>query len=377
MPRPDKLFALIEREARRLYKNPSALMLIGLLVAFSLLLVLSRNDKKSKMACWIVYPDQATQSADAASPPEFVQKLSLGASKTDTIRVVPLSRVAQYRQQRVYPPGTCAIELLQLPSADGSNAKLGVAYRHPGAKAEVLEPFQRWFWPIAVEHFGKIAVAEQAPTISRPTTASALVMEKLQSGSISDLMNEDLAAAILLLIIQFVTCCQLIVSFTSQDRERGTLTALALSPITMTELLQAKILFHLTLSVVGSAAVVAVLKPAALWHAALWATLLLTGLGLCCVGMVIASLAKTQSTASLLALCYMLIGAVVFYLATKFSAFAAVKAMSFEHYSFGMVYLSLQRQIPLSRAADLAPMLLLVTGWLTAATYLFRTRGWR
>lgn len=377
MPRLDKLFALIEREVRRLYKNPSALMLIGLLVAFSLLLVLSRNDKKAKMVCWIVYPDQVTQSAESASPRQFIEKLSAEASKTDTIRVVPLSRVAQYRQRRIYPPGTCAIELSQLPSADGSQAILGVGYRHPGGKAEVMEPFQRWFWPLALEHFGKIAVAEHAPTISRPTTASALVMEKLQSGSISDLMNEDLAAAILLLIIQFVTCCQLIVSFTSQDRERGTLTALALSPITMTELLQAKILFHLTLSVVGSAAVVAVLKPVALGHASLWATLLLTGLGLCCVGMVIASLAKTQSAASLLALCYMLIGAVVFYLATKFSAFAAVKAMSFEHYSFGMVYLSLQRQIPLSRAADLGPMLLLVTGWVTAATYLFRARGWR
>lgn len=377
MPRLDKLFALIEREARRLYKNPSALMLIGLLVAFSLLLVLSRNDKKSKLVCWIVYPDQASQVTDAESPAEFIGKLSQRASKNDTIRVVPLSRVAQYRQQRIYPPNTCAIELLQLPSPNAPNTKLGVAFRHPGAKAEVLEPFQRWFWPIAVEHFGKIAVAEQVPTISRPTTASALVMEKLQSGSISDLMNEDLAAAILLLIIQFVTCCQLIVSFTSQDRERGTLTALALSPITMTELLQAKVLFHLTLSVLGSAAVICVLKPAALSHISLWATLIVTSLGLCAVGMVIASLTKSQSTASLLALCYMLVGAVVFYLATKFSAFAAVKALSFEHYSFGMVYLSLQRQIPLSRAADLAPMLLLVTGWLTAATYLFRTRGWR
>jgi len=377
MPRFDKLFALIEREARRLYKNPSALMLIGLLVAFSLLLVLSRNDKKSKLVCWIVYPDQINQVSDATPSAEFVRTLSQRASQSPTIRVVPMSRVAHYRQQRVYPPNTCAIELLQLPLAIDPNAKLGVAYRHPGAKAEVLEPFQRWFWPIAVEHFGKIAVAEQVPTISRPTTASALVMEKLQSGSIGDLMNEDLAAAILLLIIQFVTCCQLIVSFTSQDRERGTLTALALSPITMIELLQAKVLFHLTLSVLGSAAVIGVLKPAALGHVALWATLILTGLGLCCVGMVIASLAKTQSTASLLALCYMLIGAVVFYLATRFSAFAAVKALSFEHYSFGMVYLSLQRQVPLNRAADLGPMLLLVTGWLAAATYLFRTRGWR
>ena len=169
----------------------------------------------------------------------------------------------------------------------------------------------------------------------------------------------------------------MIVSFTSQDRERGTLIALALSPITMSELLQAKILFHLSLSAIGSAAVIAILKPAALSHASLWATLFLTGLGLCSVGMVIASLSKTQSTASLLALCYMLVGAVVFYLATQFSAFATVKMLSFEHYSFGMVYLSLQRSLPLSRSFDLAPMLLIVVAWLTTATLLFRNRGWR
>ncbi len=377
MPRPDKLYALIEREVMRLYKNPSALMLIGLLVAFSVLLVLSRNDKKAKMVCWIVYPDSATAATADDSQQTFVRKLSERAEKSETIRVVPMSRVQIYRQQRVYPSSTCAIELLELPTSEIEASGLKVAYRHPGAKSDVLEPFLRWFWPVAVDHFGHVAVTEQAPTVSRRTSAAELVMEKLQSGSISDLMNEDLAAAILLLIIQFVTCCQLIVSFTSQDRERGTLIALALSPITMSELLQAKILFHLGLSAIGSAAVIAILKPAALSHASLWATLLLTGLGLCSVGMVIASLSKTQSTASLLALCYMLVGAVVFYLATQFSAFAAVKMLSFEHYSFGMVYLSLQRSLPLSRSFDLAPMLLIVVAWLTTATLLFRNRGWR
>ena len=377
MPRPDKLYALIEREVMRLYKNPSALMLIGMLVAFSVLLVLSRNDKKAKMVCWIVYPDSATAATADESQQTFVRKLTERAEKSDTIRVVPMSRVQVYRQQRVYPSSTCAIELLELPTSENASSGLKVAYRHPGAKSDVLEPFLRWFWPAAVDHFGQVAVTEQAPTVSRRTSAAELLMEKLQSGSISDLMNEDLAAAILLLIIQFVTCCQLIVSFTSQDRERGTLIALALSPITMSELLQAKILFHLSLSAIGSAAVIAVLKPAALTHASLWATLLLTGLGLCSVGMVIASLSKTQSTASLLALCYMLVGAVVFYLAMQFSAFAAVKMLSFEHYSFGMVYLSLQRSLPLSRSFDLAPMLLIVVAWLTTATLLFRNRGWR
>jgi ABC-type transport system involved in cytochrome c biogenesis permease component len=381
MPRLDKVRTLLEREILRLFKNPSALMLMGMLVAFSILLVLSRNDKKPKMVCWIVYPDQAAAVAADDRQSKFVSELTERAEKSDTIKVVPMSRVPRTgrgpESQRIYPPSTCAIELLSLPTSGDSGAGLSVAYRHPGAKSDVLEPFLRWFWPVAVDYFGKIAVTEQAPVATRPTSAAAVVMEKLQSGALGDLMNEDLAAAILLLIIQFVTCCQLIVSFTSQDRERGTLAALALSPITMSELLQAKILFHLGLSVIGSAAVIAVLKPLALTHLSLWITLFLTGLGLASVGMVIASLTKTQSSASLLALCYMLIGAVVFYLATKFSAFATLKSFSFEHYSFGLVYVSLQKSIPLMKAVDLRPMFAIVAVWLVTATLLFRSRGWR
>ena len=375
MPRLDKIKTLVGREALRLLKNPSALMVLGLLLAFSLLLALSRNDKKPTMLCVIGYPDKYATSGPGGTPSKFVEKLTRAA--TNKFRIGPLSRIPVFREQRVYPPNTCAIELLELPADDGSTTQLSVAYRYPGGKSEVLEPFLRWFWPIAVDHFGRVNVVEQAATASRPMSSTALVMERLQSGSLSELMNAELAAAVLLLVVQFVTCCQLIVSFTSQDRERGTLTALALSPITMSELLQAKILFHLGLSVLGCGAVIAVLKPSALSHASLWATLLLTSLGLCSVGMVIASLAKTQSAASLLALCYMLVGAVVFYLASKFSAFAGVKSFAFENYSFGMVFLSLQRPIPLFHATDLLPMLALVVGWLTTATLLFRTRGWR
>lgn len=375
MPRFDKLKALVEREVMRLVKNPSALMLVGLLVAFSLLLVLSRQDKKPKMSCWVVHPDITETTSDDAR--KFVDELISRSAASEGVRAVPISKVPLFRQTRVYPPSTCAIELLKLPDEREDKRGLVVAYRHPVGKAEALEPFLRWFWPVALNHYGKVSVAERAPMISRPASAAAIVMEKLQSGSISELMNEDLAAAILLIIIQFVTCCQLIVSFTSQDRERGTLTALALSPITMLELLEAKVIFHLGLSAIGSAAVVAVLKPAALANGTLWATLFLTGLGLCCVGIVIASLSKSQSTASLLALCYMLIGSVIFYLATKFSAFASVKQLSFEHYSFGMVYLSLQRPVPLLKAFDLVPMFIIVAVWLALATVLFKHRSWR
>ena len=385
MPRFDKLQVLIGREGLRLLKNPSALLVLGLLVAFSLLLALSRNDKKHAMSCWIVYPDALATSGPGGGPDLFIEKLTALAKQNDAIRVLPLREVPVKREQPVYPPFTCAIELLALPgdrlpgdvsAGDASPGQLNVAYHFSGGKSDVLEPFLRWFWPIAMDQFAQVQVIETAPKVRRQVSSAALMMERLQSGSLKDLMNEDLAAAVLLLVIQFVTCCQLIVSFTSQDRERGTLTALALSPITMSELLQAKILFHLMLSAIGCGTVIAVLKPAALAHGSLWATLLLTSLGFCSVGMVIASLTKTQNSASLLALCYMLVGAVVFYLATKFSGFGGVKSLAFENYSFGLVYVSLQRPIPLLRALDLPPMLALVTGWLASATFLFRTRGW-
>ena len=94
MPRLDKLYALVEREVMRLYKNPSALMLIGLLVAFSVLLVLSRNDKKAKMVCWIVYPDSATadESQQTTRPEPVVKRKNDNGH--EALRYLSVPRVA-------------------------------------------------------------------------------------------------------------------------------------------------------------------------------------------------------------------------------------------------------------------------------------------
>ncbi len=240
----------------------------------------------------------------------------------------------------------------------------------------MIAPYLQWFWPATAEHFGSTAPFA-ATTLPITGTSRRAVLERLKQSSITDLMTEEFVAMILLIIVLFVTCCHLQVSFTSQDRERGTLTALALTPASTTELLLSRYIFHLTLGWTACAAIVGILRPAAFLHPSLWLTIALASIGLVSVGTVMASLARTQAAAGVLSLCYMLFGGVLFYLATKFSAFGSLKDASFESHSLPLLFLSLKQNLPLEKAPGLTNLAGLVGAWTIAASWLFRQRGWR
>ena len=391
--RPRFLKILFNREMLRLRKNPSALLLLGLLTAISLLLSLSRPAPKPIMNCWVVYSQD--------SP--WIERLRRTSQRNKQIRVVPISEMKSVSDWRVYPPTDCAIEILSEPPTNLSdngvpplpesvrqistsetlsstrqnpNAKFVVRFLYPGNDPNVLSPFLQWFWPTTVEHFGETPAFLQQ---TLPVTGSSrgAVMERLKQSSITDLMNEEFVATILLIIVLFVTCCHLQVSFTSQDRERGTLMALALSPATPTELLASRYAFHLTLALCASAAIIGILRPTALGHLSFWLTIVLASSGLIGVGTVIASLSRTQSAAGVLSLCYMLLGGVVFYLSTKFSAFALLKEASFESHSLPLLFLSLKQNLPLEKAPGLLKLAGIVGVWTVLAAWLFQQRGWR
>lgn len=375
IPRPSMLRVLVGREALRLRKNPSALLLLGLLTAISMLLAMSRPGPKPVMKCWVVFAQE--------SP--WIEALRQRAANNDRIRIVPISEVNSISDWRIYPPQDCAIEILSesntLAHASGFNEEsqpdpFAIRFLYPGNEPNVLQPFLQWFWPATVEHFGH---TPPIAAVNLPITgvSRAAVMERLKQSSLSELMNEELVATILLIVVLFVTCCHLLVSFTSQDRERGTLTALALTPASTGELLTARYIFHLALGWTACAAIVGILRPSAFGHTSLWLTLGLASTGMVGVGTVISSLARTQNAAGVLALCYMLFGGVLFYLATKFSAFGFVKSASFESHSFPLLFLSLKQNLPLDRAPGLLKLAGLVTVWTIAASILFRHRGWR
>ncbi len=360
IPRPRMLAILVGREARRLRKNPTALLLLGLLTAISFLLSLSRPGPKPVMNCWVVFEQESPWT-------ELLQRRS---ADNPRIRVVSMSEVKSLSDWRVYPPHDCAIELVS------RDDKLTARFLYPGNDPNVIAPFLQWFWPATAEHFG--ATAPFAVTTQPITgTSRTAVMERLKQSSITELMTEEFVATILLIIVLFVTCCHLQVSFTSQDRERGTLTALALTPASISELLLSRFIFHLALGWTACAVIVGILRPVAFAHPTLWVSIALASIGLVSVGTVMASLARTQSAAGVLSLCYMLFGGVIFYLATKFSAFGVLKDASFESYSLPLLFLSLKQNLPLEKAPGLTNLAALVGAWTVAASWLFRQRGWR
>ncbi|MBC7820160.1 MAG: ABC transporter permease [Planctomycetaceae bacterium] len=379
--RPRMLAILVGREARRLRKNPSALLLLGLLTAISVLLSLSRPEPRPPMNCWVVYSE--------ASP--WTELLRQRAVDNPRIRVVSIDEVKSLSNRRVYPPHDCAIEIVEhvsnvpiLPEPDQhghveevpDDQKITVRFLYPGNDPNVIAPYLQWFWPATAEHFGSTAPFD-ATTLPITGTSRTAVLERLKQSSLTELMTEEFVATILLIVVLFVTCCHLQVSFTSQDRERGTLTALALTPASTSELLLSRYLFHLALGWTACLVIVGILRPAAISHPVLWVTIALASIGLVSVGTVMASLARTQNAAGVLSLCYMLFGGVIFYLATKFSAFGLLKDASFESYSLPLLLLSLKQNLPLEKAPGLINLATLVGAWTVAASWLFRQRGWR
>tara|TARA_R110002072_G_scaffold233795_1_gene391398 strand:+ start:81328 stop:82473 length:1146 start_codon:yes stop_codon:yes gene_type:complete len=372
---------LLGREFRRLRKNPSALMLIGLLSAVALLMATSRpvsnegaqsdpnSATQSAVNVWLIYDQQS----------QWLVHLSENLPDSPTIRIVHRDRVPIENGTWKLPPQDAAVEIVY---GDEFRTSQGTAFgkvvlngRYPGRDAKVLAPFWNWFWPALTEYHTDGLRFEQS---SSPLgSQAAATPASLEDTSVADLVTNELIATMLLLIVMFFACCHLLVSFTAQDRERGTLSALVLSPANTSEILLAKFLFHLLISLGGSITIVAILKPIALTQPVLWLVILLSSIGLMCVGTCIATLAKTQASAALLALCYMLGGTVLFYLSTKFTAFYFIKQLAFENYTFPLLFSTMKRPVSVLHAPGLGTMFVLVGVWIGIARSCFYRFGWR
>lgn len=381
MIRPAMIRILVGREFRRLLRNPSALMLLGLLSAVALLMATSRpvspgddpadgnQHAATTVDVWLIYPERSA----------WLDHLEANLPASPTIRLIHRDRVPFGNGDWKLPKHDAFVEVIygEKLTADSSVVpkKIMLNGRYPGHRSDALDPFWHWFWPTLAEYHAPGLRFEQTtqPLESRTDdTASSL-----KDASIAELVTNELIATILLLIVMFFACCHLLVSFTAQDRERGSLAALVLSPASTSEILLARFTFHLLISLFGCAAIVAILKPLALTQPVLWMVILLASLGLMCVGTCIATLARTQASAALLALCYMLGGTVVFYLSTKFTAFALIRQLAFESYTFPILFATMNRPVSIFQATGLIPMLLLVLIWLGIARSCFNRFGWR
>jgi hypothetical protein len=382
MIRSRMLSILLGREFRRMQRNPSALMLIGLLAAVAILIATSgpmvdgdkatsstANKNNKPTSIWIVYDNEFRGIIEDFERDNFPPALQ--------VRIIPRERVPLDRNGELQiPKGESFVELVHAKVPDSPGATGLVVLSHYIGDKDSLDLFFEWFWPNltwSVSGFD-LALGQKWAEIK---SARSNIPASLEETSVAEFVKAELIGTVLVLIVQFFCCCHMLVSFTSQDRERGTLRSLVLSPASTAEIMAAKYIFHMTLSVLGSAMIIVILKPIALTQLTFWAVTVVTSLGLMCVGTCIATLTRTQTSAGLMALCYMLGGAIVFFLATKFSAFGLLKQMTFENYSFPILFRTLKQPTAIWQANGLLNMICIVGVWIIAARHCFYRYGWR
>lgn len=369
---------LLGKQLLRLKKNTAAYALLGLLLAISILMAVGSKTLKAKdsakttaLPCFIVFEEES----------DWMEYL--GANMEDAglpIALVTKDELLKPGHRRIqYPFGVSAIEVY--PGGVAVDDPHLVRYLHSGNEA-ALAPFKSWFWKHTTEFFGQTgSIVEDFGVIKLPTTdkqaqeEAAKAMSK--TPSFADVLTPELVGTVMLFAVQFFLCCHLLVAFTSQDRERGTLLALSLSPASVLEILSAKFIFHVGLSVFFSMVVISILNPSSLTHGGLWLIMILASIGYTSVGIVMASFAKTQSAAGLLTMCYMLVAGVVAYLATSYSSFQSIQKATFEHYSFTLSVASMKYQFNPFVIPAVGTMAGIVAAWAIFAGYTFKRRGWQ
>jgi len=174
----------------------------------------------------------------------------------------------------------------------------------------------------------------------------------------------------------FFVCVYLLPSLTCEERERGVLLAQALSPASPLEILAAKFLVYPVLAVGLAALLSGIYSPAALTRPFYWLALSVAAFGSLGIGLTISSLARTQRTASMGALCYMFVITLLLYIFQQ-THLGALSYLFLEYYGPRILQAALSGTVLPYHWGNLMGAALLACGWAFAATTLFRRCGWQ
>lgn len=262
----------------------------------------------------------------------------------------------------VYPQGTGAIQLR--PGAGRDGAYL-VWFWHPGSDAGTLAVYEAWFWREALRF-------EQA----RAEGTGLPQLQSERSGLGGGLDPRSGMATALVLFGLFFVCVYLLPSLTCEERERGVLLAQALSPATPREILAAKFLFYPALGLVLAVLLTATCRPHALARPFFWLAMVVAAAGAMGVGLTIASLARTQRSASTGALCYTLTVALLLFICQQ-NRIPALPYLALEYHGPRMLHAALTGSVQAAHWGHLAAAAALAGVWTTIAAFLFRRLGWQ
>jgi hypothetical protein len=354
------LRTLLHKEALRHLANRGGLALVVLLVVAALLLSVFGGPGGAAgglapgvRACFVDYWEEG--------PLVGHLRANVPAELKGGVRFRPASEVpADGAGRLVYPPDAGAIQLRPA----GGGVKVWVWY--PGSDPSGMAAYEAWFWREALR-FGQ----------AHPRGASALGRVEAERSSLGGGLDgrSGLATSLVLFGVFFV-CVYLMPSLTCEERERGVLLAQALSPASAGEILAAKFLFY-ALAGVGLAAVLAgTYEPRALARPFFWLSLAVAVAGAMGVGLVIAGVARTQRSASLGAMGYLLGVALVLFICRR-NGIPGLPYLALEHHCPRVLHAGLTGSVRWDHWLHLAGAAGLAVAWSVAAGVVFRRFGWQ
>jgi hypothetical protein len=359
------LKTLLHKELLRHAANRGGIALALLLVVAALLLSLFGKDESPASAltggvyyCFVDYWDDGpwVQHLRGHVPPEMQRQ----------VKFRHVSGVPTQDGRIVYPPGTGAIQM-RTAGRDERGPRYKVCFWHPGKDGFGLAPFEAWFWRES-HHF----VQQQAAVDSEHRDVVEEERSQLEGG----LDARSGVATALVLFGLFFVCVYLLPSLTCEERERGVLLAQALSPASPLEILAAKFLFYPVLGVALAALLAGIYSPAVLARPFFWLALAAAVVGSLGIGLTISSLAKTQRSASMGALCYMMAVAMLLFICQQANV-PGLPYLALEYHCPRMLYAALAGAVRWYHWGHLAGAVVLALGWAGAAVWLFRQRGWQ
>jgi ABC-2 type transporter len=406
------LKTLLHKEALRHATNRGGLALAGLLITASLLLAAlnpaADQDKPATLVggihhciVWYDERDDWVLHLEQHTP----------ASLKSNILFYQIRPKIGPNEHIKYETGTGGIEIRSADPVDG-RPKYLVYVRYPEGDRAQMAVYENWFWRESHRFFHTRAAEElRKAGVNVETRFPAPILDddmwahrqayrdlsneyvKLTNGQSNATavpileMNErasaggalDLRAAIATALVMFslcFTCVYLMPSLTCEERERGLLLAQALSPATAAEILAAKFLFYPMFGILLATLLAGIHNTAVLSRPFFWMSLVILAVGTLGIGMTIACLAKTQRAASMGALCYMLVVALVLLVCQQNNE-VRLPRLALEYHAPHLLHATLTNQLHEDRWGSLAAAAALACGWTLAAVWLFRRRGWQ
>ena len=369
------LRTLLAKEARRQLANRGGIALAALLVVAALLLTFFRDDNGQAGSllgglerCFVDYGRE-----DA-----WVAHLKENVAPELRRRIVfrNISALGLDGQTLVYPPGTGAIQLRTTTDAHG-RLSYRVALWHPGQDGSNLAVYEAWFWRESAcffQHEAAVVLEQNGQGSAAAAQLPAIAQERARLSGALDVRSSLTTALVLFALFFF--CVYLLPSLTCEERERGVLLAQALSPASPLEILAAKFLFYPAAGLGLAALLAGIACPEVLARPFFWLAVGVAALGSLGIGMTIACLARTQRTASMAALCYMLAVAMLLFLCQQ-GRIPLVSNLALEYHVPRMLHAVLNAEVHWFHWLNLASATALAAGWSVLATMLFRRRGWQ